>query len=66
MKIKDPVCGMELQRSDSEEHAVFGGKTYYFCSADCKDKFDEDPGRWIGGTREREGMMIQPDSKDRF
>jgi YHS domain-containing protein len=31
---KDPVCG-----GSSE----YNGKTYYFCSASCKQKFDRDP-----------------------
>jgi Cu+-exporting ATPase len=35
---KDPICGMEVDEKTAVK-AVKGGKTYYFCSTDCKDKF---------------------------
>lgn len=39
----DPVCGMELHEPDAAGTSVFEGKTYYFCSPDCKEEFDEEP-----------------------
>ena len=39
---RDPVCKMLV----SEENAlttVYKGKTYYFCSAGCKETFVKDP-----------------------
>lgn len=50
----DPVCHMKVD----PKSAVFsddGGKTYYFCSAGCKRKFDADPAKYLsggGGTHE--------------
>ncbi|HEY1757429.1 MAG TPA: YHS domain-containing protein [Bryobacteraceae bacterium] len=35
---KDPVCGTYLAPSSAIQKTV-GGKTYYFCSAECRDKF---------------------------
>ena len=35
--IKDPVCGMEVL--DSGITVEYQGKTYYFCSEGCKEKF---------------------------
>jgi YHS domain-containing protein len=35
---KDPVCGTFIAPSTSVQKTV-GGQTYYFCSADCRDKF---------------------------
>ncbi len=35
---KDPVCGMEVN-PDKAIRLAKGGKTYYFCSSGCRDKF---------------------------
>jgi YHS domain-containing protein len=35
---KDPVCGTFLAPS-SALHKTVHGETYYFCSAECRDKF---------------------------
>jgi Cu+-exporting ATPase len=45
---KDPVCGMDVvpgqARGGSAEHA---GKTYWFCSGGCREKFVADPNRYV-------------------
>jgi YHS domain-containing protein len=35
---KDPVCGTFIAASTSL-HKTVGGQTYYFCSTECRDKF---------------------------
>jgi YHS domain-containing protein len=35
---KDPVCGTYLAASSGVQKTM-GGVTYYFCSAECRDKF---------------------------
>lgn len=35
---KDPVCGTFISTS-TEFQKKAGGETYYFCSAECRDKF---------------------------
>jgi YHS domain-containing protein len=35
---KDPVCGTFIAPSAAVQKTV-GGQTYYFCSAECRDKF---------------------------
>jgi YHS domain-containing protein len=35
---KDPVCGTYLAPSSAIQKTV-GGTTYYFCSAECREKF---------------------------
>jgi YHS domain-containing protein len=35
---KDPVCGTFISTSTSMQKRS-GGETYYFCSAECRDKF---------------------------
>jgi YHS domain-containing protein len=39
----DPVCGMEVKVEESAGTSTYDGETYYFCSVDCKDEFDESP-----------------------
>lgn len=36
--VKDPICGMDV-REDQALKLTTGGKTYYFCSQRCLDKF---------------------------
>ncbi len=43
MNVKDPVCGMEIEKDSAAGSSAYGGKTYHFCSAGCKEKFDADP-----------------------
>ncbi len=38
---KDPVCGMQVDEEDAIV-STKGGKTQYFCSEECKEKFEED------------------------
>lgn len=35
---KDPVCGTFISTSTAIQKKIHG-ETYYFCSADCRDKF---------------------------
>jgi YHS domain-containing protein len=37
--VKDPVCGMFVSPATAEKKVVHG-ETHYFCSADCRDKFN--------------------------
>jgi P-type Cu+ transporter len=40
---KDPVCGMMVNEKEAPARSEHGGHTYYFCSAECKRKFEESP-----------------------
>jgi|GEM_PF-2643698 len=40
----DPICGKPVDPLRARAVGIFGGVTYYFCSADCKSKF-QDPRR---------------------
>ena len=37
-KIKDPICGMEVEESKALKLEK-NGETYFFCSKSCQDKF---------------------------
>jgi len=40
---KDPVCGMQVDPAKAAGSSVHDGRTYYFCSPSCKQKFDANP-----------------------
>jgi Cu(I)/Ag(I) efflux system membrane fusion protein len=41
--VVDPVCGMEVDPARAARKSSYKGKTYYFCSDQCKREFDRDP-----------------------
>ena len=41
--IKDPVCGMDVDPKHATDTSKFKGKTYYFCSSNCRQEFENDP-----------------------
>jgi len=45
---KDPVCGMNVDKQKAAGQSEHQGKTYYFCSPACKQKFDKEPARYAG------------------
>ena len=47
MKTKDPVCGMDIDSTAAFATEHHGGQTYYLCSASCRDKFRQDPARYV-------------------
>lgn len=40
---RDPVCNMEVDEFTTSERGVYLGRTYYFCSSDCKERFNRSP-----------------------
>ena len=42
----DPVCGMTVQTA-SAKSAVHNGQVYYFCSQDCRQKFEAAPASYV-------------------
>jgi len=48
---RDPVCGMTVDRS-TKFRSDWQGRTYYFCGAGCKSRFDADPEAFLDPHRE--------------
>ncbi len=46
-KVKDLVCGVDLDRDVSAGCYNLNGKDYCFCSEECWDKFSQNPGRYL-------------------
>ena len=42
----DPVCGMSVDEKSAAAQTSYRGKTYYFCSKECKASFDADPANY--------------------
>ena len=47
---KDPVCGMAVDRKKSTAASRYLGRTYYFCSATCRDKFEGAPEKYASNA----------------
>ena len=61
--LKDPVCGMDVDPAKSIAAGNFEsvrGKTYYFCSPTCRDKFHKDPKSYaVAGTNDTTSGSMQ-------
>jgi YHS domain-containing protein len=42
-KVKDLVCGMELDPRSAAGTSTYQVRTYYFCSPGCKRTFEQNP-----------------------
>jgi Cu+-exporting ATPase len=42
----DPVCEMVVKRTEAAGASLYKGQPYFFCSAECKARFDADPERY--------------------
>ena len=51
----DPVCGMSVTPESAAGSFEHNGKTYYFCSTHCLQRFREQPERFLDGV-ERQAM----------
>jgi Cu+-exporting ATPase len=59
--VKDPVCGMDVDPNTAKYRAEHAGKTWYFCSARCQEKFQAEPARY---TRPAPAAAAAPSAAD--
>jgi len=52
---KDLVCGMEVEPKRAAATSTHNSATYYFCSRACKERFEQEPGKYIGGGMAADG-----------
>ncbi len=50
-KEKDPVCGMMVDPQKAAGKYEYKGKTYYFCSTRCAERFQKEPERFLATPR---------------
>jgi Cu+-exporting ATPase len=58
--VRDPVCGMTVDPHKTSHRQQQAGRTYYFCSARCRDKFVADPAKYLAPA----GNMPPPSVPD--
>jgi Cu+-exporting ATPase len=61
----DPVCGMTVTVGQEAGQALYRGKTYYFCNAQCLRDFEADPARYAEverapGAPSDHGAVLDP------
>ncbi len=44
---RDPICGMDVKEEEAAATYEYKGKTYHFCAVGCKEKFAQDPERYL-------------------
>lgn len=57
----DPVCGKTV-KTERAKPSVHGGHVFYFCSRDCRERFEAEPEQYLvpGAT----ASPLQPENKD--
>ncbi|HEX2330802.1 MAG TPA: YHS domain-containing protein [Candidatus Angelobacter sp.] len=50
----DPVCKMDINIADAAASHDYHSETVYFCSLECKNKFEADPGRYMDDMTDEE------------
>ncbi len=53
-KVNDPVCGMEVDKTNSPK-ITHNGKDYYFCAPACQWAFKSNPDEFTKEKRKTEG-----------
>jgi len=54
--VKDPVCGMNVERANVHHVASHDGRRFSFCSVGCREKFEAEPTRYLDGVPAPEPM----------
>jgi Cu+-exporting ATPase len=60
-KVKDPVCGMVIDKETAAATYSHQGKDYYFCNKRCHEKFKEDPEKYLGNQEAEFQDMPAPE-----
>lgn len=62
---QDPVCGMAVDPGSAAAESDYAGKRFYFCSAGCRDRFQEYPDRFasirtLSATGDQAAPAVDP------
>jgi P-type Cu+ transporter len=52
--VKDPVCGMTVDPHTAKHRREHAGRTYYFCRAQCAEKFEAAPDDYLEGKARKQ------------
>lgn len=59
MKVKDVVCGIEIEDSQAAGKSEFNGETFYFCNQNCRNQFDANPEKFVNSGHQHSGEMLE-------
>ncbi|MCT8971847.1 YHS domain-containing protein [Microbaculum marinisediminis] len=54
----DPVCGREI-RTAAAKSAVHDGTVYYFCSRECRERFEATPDSYLTAEAANEPKLVE-------
>ena len=49
--VTDPVCKMQIEADKATATSDYQGQKYYFCAVGCQKAFDQEPEKYLAGTR---------------
>ncbi len=61
-KTTDPVCGMQVDPAATEHSSHYEGTEWYFCSAGCQARFENEPERYLSGESADESADADPEA----
>ena len=50
IELRDPVCGMEVKKNSTSLVSDHFGRTFHFCSEQCRKLFDINPNKYVGSS----------------
>ncbi|MFZ7125625.1 MAG: heavy metal translocating P-type ATPase [Desulfobacterales bacterium] len=63
-ELRDPVCGMTIDPSQSAATYEYKGRTFHFCSGRCLEKFKADAERYAGSDPEKSATESSEQEED--
>jgi len=60
----DPICGMDVEIKPESLQYAHNGKTYYFCSEHCREKFKENPENFIEADKDIHAESSHPEPRE--
>jgi Cu+-exporting ATPase len=67
-RMKDPVCGMDVEEQTAAGRYDYDGRTQLFCSSGCLERFRANPSKYSGGTPQSTSVAsidkLQPENSD--
>ncbi len=63
-EVVDPICGMTIPIEDAVGKSDYDGTTYYFCTTDCKERFDKDPQSFLKPSTAPQASGLGPQASE--